>query len=97
MKTKLETPELPFRSWGGKRKGAGRKPNSSETVPHSKRPPLSRHYPAHILRSRLPSLRNRRVFAVVLSVLRAAKERTGFRLNHFSVQSNHGPSGIRVG
>jgi REP element-mobilizing transposase RayT len=41
------------------------------------------------LREDLPSLRNPALFADVRRALRSGRARFGFRLNHFSVQSNH--------
>jgi REP element-mobilizing transposase RayT len=41
------------------------------------------------LREDLPSLRNHALFADVRQALRSGRARFGFRLNHFSVQSNH--------
>ncbi len=41
------------------------------------------------LRENVPSLRNPALFADVRRALRSGKARFGFRLNHFSVQSNH--------
>jgi REP element-mobilizing transposase RayT len=53
---------------------------------------LSRHHPVHLtLRvvAGLPSLRADGTFEAVRFALAAARERFGFRLVHFSVQSNH--------
>ncbi len=92
MKSKIRCDELPFPSWGGKREGAGRKRKSAESVPHARRPLLSRHHPVHVtwkLRRGLPRLRNRRTYAVLLAALRGGMERAVFRLNHYVVMSNH--------
>jgi REP element-mobilizing transposase RayT len=82
-----------FRERGGTRPGAGRPASSkSRSVPHRARPQLSRHHPVHVtLRARggLESLRKSRIFAEIRAALRAARERSGFRLVHFSVQGNH--------
>jgi REP element-mobilizing transposase RayT len=82
-----------FRERGGKRAGAGRRARSGRRgVPHRARPKLSRHHPVHVtLRARagLESLRKARIFREVRGALRAARERAGFRLVHFSVQGNH--------
>ncbi len=81
-----------FRTWGGTRKGAGRPPKGGTAgVSHLRRPPLSRHHPVHItLRSvaGVPSLRGA-LFRKVRAALAEGQERFGFRLVHFSVQSNH--------
>ena len=60
---------MEFRTHGGRRSGAGRKPVSSRPpVHHVKRPALSPHHPLHItlrVRREIPSLRNRRFVAEV--------------------------------
>jgi hypothetical protein len=47
--------ELTYRTWGGRRKGAGRKKTSGAT-PHRKRPPLASRHPVHITLSVDPNL-----------------------------------------
>ena len=38
-----------IKTWGGKRTGAGRKPNGHDAgIPHEPRPELSRHHPVHV-------------------------------------------------
>jgi len=82
-----------FRSHGGKRKGAGRPAKGIQAgVSHLRRPALSRHHPVHVtlrIAAGVPSLRNARLFEKVRLALAAGRERFGFRLVHFSVQSNH--------
>jgi len=82
-----------FRTWGGQRRGAGRPPNGATAgVGHLRRPSLSHRHPVHVtlrIVSGVPSLRDGRVFARVREALAAGQERFGFRLVHFSVQSNH--------
>ena len=59
---------------------------------HRRRAKLAARFPVHVtlrLREGVPSLRNPALFADVSSALRAGRNRFGFRLNHFSVQSNH--------
>jgi len=81
-----------FRIWGGARKGAGRPPKGEAAgVSHLRRPALCRRHPAHVtLRvvAGLPSLRGV-LFGKVRDALAEGQERFGFRLVHFSVQSNH--------
>ncbi len=92
MKTRIHAPELPFRSWGGRRAGAGRKRKKPASVPHAKRPPLSRHHPVHVtlkLRSSLPPLRRKREYEALLAAFDGGKQRFGFRLTQFSVLNNH--------
>ena len=82
-----------FHYRGVKRKGAGRPPKGSVAgVSHLLRPGLSRHHPVHVtlrIAAGVPSLRGRRLFDEVRRALAAGRERFGFRLVHFSVQSNH--------
>ena len=82
--------ELP--SWGGKRKGAGRKPGRRPSTPHRKRDRFRKDQPSHAtlrLASGLPNLRVPATYSVIKRVFRAVRERTGFRLVHYSVQRNH--------
>jgi REP element-mobilizing transposase RayT len=83
---------LDVRTWGGKRKGAGRKPAGARAgVPHQRRPALSPHHPAHVTMRVLPdvwNLRSRRAFRAIGRAFVSSKERDGFRLIHFSVQGN---------
>ena len=82
-----------FRTWGGKRKGAGRPPKGNTAgVSHLRRPSFSRHHPVHVtlrVAAGVPSLRGGRLFEAVRFALAAGRERFGFRLVHYSVQSNH--------
>jgi REP element-mobilizing transposase RayT len=85
--------DLKLRTWGGKRKHAGRKPIGARSgVSHRARPKLTEHTPAHVtlrLRSDLPNLRKAPVTGVVRAALIAASARFGFRLVHYSIQTNH--------
>ena len=84
---------LRFRTWGGKRKNAGRKPNGSRTgVSHLRRESFERTCPVHVtLRTsdRVYNLRSRRCFAAIGSSIAAAAERFGVRIVQFSVMGNH--------
>ena len=84
---------LDLGTWGGKRKGAGRKPAGARAgVPHQHRPALSPRHPAHVTMRVLPhvwNLRSRRAFRAIELAFASCKERDGFRLVHFSVQGNH--------
>lgn len=84
--------ELVFRSWGGKRKGAGRPKRTAETVEHGERPRHSRHHPVHVtlrVRDDVPSLRESRVFSRLRGCFAKGRDRFGFRLANYSVQGNH--------
>ena len=84
---------LPFVFRGGKRKGAGRKPNGKRPgVAHRVREEINRLIPCHVtvrLQEGLPSLRRERERRVVIEALRAGKKRFGLTLVHYSIQSNH--------
>ena len=88
---------LPFHrngKWGGARPGAGR-PALAErrkAVAHRPRRRLAASRPIHVtvrLRQGLPALRSQRAFRQILRCFAAGKERFGFRLIHYSVQSSH--------
>ncbi|MFZ5785922.1 MAG: transposase [Acidobacteriota bacterium] len=83
---------MPFRTWGGKRKGAGRKPRTPGRVSHRARPPLASRHPVHVtlsVDSSLPSLRRRDLARLCEACFRAGKERQDFRLVHYSIQGRH--------
>jgi putative transposase len=84
---------LKFKTWGGARAGAGRPPKGRAAgVSHLRRPSLSQHHPVHVtlrLTSGVPSLRTQALFVGVRRALAQGQQRFGFRLVHFSVQSNH--------
>ena len=82
-----------FRTHGGKRKGAGRKPAGRVAgISHTLRERISGREPVHVtlkLGSGLPNLRGRTVLGLLRAIFGAACMRFGFRLNEFSVQRNH--------
>lgn len=82
-----------FRSWGGLRRGAGRRPRAAQAgVSHLRRPALTERHPCHVTLKVLPgltSLRGATLFRAVRAALAAGNERFGFRLVHFSVQRDH--------
>ena len=84
---------LPLGStWGGRRKGAGRKPGSGPgRVAHRARPTHCARNPVHVtLRSTLKSLRDSFVFPTLTGVLRELRVRAEqFRVVHYSVQETH--------
>jgi len=84
---------LVFRSWGGRRKGAGRKPQGDKAgVSHAARPPLPSGRPVHVtskLSDDMPPLRRRKVWQKLRKVFWALYDRAGFRIVHFSLQRNH--------
>ncbi len=85
--------ELAFRSWGGARAGAGRKPGGGRPrVSHREREPLSARHPVHLtvrVRAGLPSLRRDAARRSIERAFAAGADRFGFRLTQYSLQSNH--------
>src|SRR5690349_6253966 len=73
---KVKQCELEFRSWGGARRGAGRKPKGERAlVPHDTRPVHKARFPMLItsrLRPGLPSLRYEREAAIIRAALASA-------------------------
>jgi REP element-mobilizing transposase RayT len=83
---------LPLRSWGGARKGAGRKPNGPRAgVSHLARPKLAGRFPVHVtvrMRPHVWNLRSSRSFSVLGAAI-SRSQRLGMRVCAFSVQGNH--------
>src|SRR4029077_6526665 len=88
----LRLPLAAARTWGGARKGAGRKPRGRPSMPHVTRPKVDPRYPVQVtIRGTrgLPSFRSPRVFgALRRAIARASAD--GFRVIHFSIQQDHG-------
>jgi putative transposase len=88
----MRLPLAAARTWGGARKGAGRKPRGRPSMPHVTRPKVDPRYPVQVTiraTSALPSLRSPRLFgALRQAIARASVDR--FRVIHFSIQQDHG-------
>ncbi len=84
---------LRFRAWGGRRRGAGRKPLGARAgVVHRKRPVLKARFPVHVtwrMKKGVWNLRSRRCFRALAVAFWGGANRFGFRLVHYSVQGNH--------
>jgi hypothetical protein len=84
--------EMVFRSWGGRRAGAGRPPNPGRRrVAHRLRETHDPRLPVHVTMraaAGLPSLRGDRVFPAVRRALAAASG-ARFRILQFSTQRDH--------
>ena len=83
---------LRFRTWGGARKGAGRKPGLLRRTAHRGRPRLASRYPVHVtlrVDDSLPDLRGEHLSPEIEECLGQGKEREGFRLVHYSILSHH--------
>jgi REP element-mobilizing transposase RayT len=84
---------LKLRTWGGKRRGAGRKPNGDQAgVSHLRRPDLAARHPVHVtvhLANGVGYLRGHSRVRAVERALSEAKIRFGMRIIHYSIQGNH--------
>ena len=82
-----------LRTWGGKRRHAGRKPKGTKAgVSHLARERFPSRYPVHVTLRALPTagyLRGWKLFKAIRGAIREAQERFGMRVVHFSVQGNH--------
>src|SRR5690349_18626677 len=81
-----------FKGWGGRRKGAGRPRKPGAKVRHAPRASLAPRYPAQVTLRTVagaPNLRRGAVYAAIEAAIRAVNERAGFRVVHFTAQTNH--------
>jgi putative transposase len=85
--------EFKIKTWGGKRRRAGRKTKEKrKRVSHRARAKVTPGCAVHVtlrVREGLWNLRGARAFAVLSRCFERARDRFGFRLIHFSVQGNH--------
>lgn len=84
--------ELPFRTRGGRRAGAGRKPGLRPVVPRVARPALANRYPVHVtlrVLDWIPVLRTEPMFSTVREAIEAGADRLGLRVVEYSVQGDH--------
>ena len=83
---------LNFRTWGGRREGAGRPAGKGRRcAPHRRRARLKSYQPQHTtlrLADDVANLRRWKIFAEIVAAIRAA-HRDGFRIVEFSVQHGH--------
>jgi REP-associated tyrosine transposase len=82
-----------YRTHGGARRGAGRKPNGARAGErHGTRPAVDWRVPLHVtmrIARGVPSLRAQRCMALVRRAFAGGRERFGFRLVHYAVQPDH--------
>jgi putative transposase len=93
MKAAVAQLPLTFRTWGGRRAGAGRKrnPGSTRNVPHSRRPTHCARHPVHVtmrLSRGLPNLREQALSSLITQAYRDGR-RLDFRFVHHSIQATH--------
>jgi REP element-mobilizing transposase RayT len=85
--------ELVFRTWGGARDGAGRKPLGVRAGrPHVARPALRPAHPVHVtLRvvDGVGGLRCKAMYGAIDAATRAVAGRADFRIVHTSIQRDH--------
>ncbi len=84
---------LEFKTWGGKRKGAGRPPkHRRSSEPHTRRERFARITPVHVtLRvvAGLGKLRRRRIYQAVGRAVNAVVGMPDFRIVHLSLENDH--------
>jgi REP element-mobilizing transposase RayT len=82
-----------FRTWGGRRKGAGRKQvNARKSQPHRRRPEIASNMAIHVTLRVAPDVRRMRrmdAYRAVRKALLVVLARTDFRIIHTSIQRNH--------
>ena len=92
MKHEVRQREFGFVNWGGKRRGAGRKPKGERAgVSHAMRPRLAARFPVLVtmrLRAGLETLRSDKSHALIREAF-ALTSGDEFRVIEYSVQSNH--------
>jgi putative transposase len=85
--------EFKLPQWGGKRRGAGRRPRGEQAlVSHEARPKFAKPTPALVtlrVANHVWSLRSRRSFRRIGAAFEKARGRFGMRLIEFSVMGNH--------
>jgi REP element-mobilizing transposase RayT len=85
--------ELVFRTWGGKRAGAGRKQvNVRKSEPHRRRPKITNNMALHVALRVAPDVRRMRrmdAYRAVRKAMVVALVRSDFRIVHVSIQGNH--------
>jgi REP element-mobilizing transposase RayT len=85
--------EMKLSRRGGKRKGAGRKPNGAKAgVAHVRREEFKARHPVHVTMRLLPGAGFLRSFSrrrAIEDALREVKLRFGMRVVHYSIQGNH--------
>ena len=82
-----------FRTWGGKRAGAGRPPKGKRSSErHKKRPRLKRSHPLHVVLRVVPEvgrLRRRNLYRAIRQGMIVTLNRHDFRICDVSIQGNH--------
>jgi len=80
-----------FKTWGGKRKGAGRPRKGERRVKHVRRPVLKERFPVHVtwrMKDHVWNLRAKRCLSVLQKAFLEGKK-ANFQIVHYSVMGNH--------
>jgi REP element-mobilizing transposase RayT len=82
-----------FRTWGGRRRGAGRKTDRARrAIPHRPREDFRAYQPVHVtlrMAAWVWNLRSERSFSVIHGALEEQRRRSDVRAIEFSIQGNH--------
>ena len=82
-----------FKTHGGKRRGAGRKPKGQRPgAPHAARPEHDPRHPVHVtmrIVGSVEGLRRRDIYFAVREATIATAKREDFRITHISIQRDH--------
>jgi REP element-mobilizing transposase RayT len=99
-RTRARQSEIDFRTHGGKRRGAGRKPAGERArVPRVARPRLTGREGVLVtlkVRSHVWNLRTERAMERLEKAFLAARDRFGMRIVHYSVQRDHIHLGVEA-
>lgn len=80
--------DLNVSSWGGRRKGSGKRRIHSKGVSHRKREKVTRHTPTHVNMKYKASIKNKNFLRILKKAILNSRKK-GLRIIHYSVQSNH--------
>lgn len=84
---------LGLKFWGGKRKGAGRKPRGQRAgISHRRKLKLTTNTPVHVtlkLRPAVANLRSRRFFRLADLAVRQSADKPSFRITQYSILEDH--------
>ncbi|MBA3820302.1 MAG: transposase [Deltaproteobacteria bacterium] len=85
--------DLAFKTWGGKRKGAGRPPKGRRSSePHKRRERFTRPTPVHVtlrIAEGLGKLRRRAIYQAIGRAVVAVLGMPDFRIVHLSLENDH--------
>jgi REP element-mobilizing transposase RayT len=80
-------------TWGGRRRGAGRRAAQGRAaIPHAARETVRPYFPVHVtlrMAEHVWNLRSERSYAVIHRALEAARRNPDARVVHYSIQGNH--------